>query len=172
MSWLCVHQGPRKSKQRKKSLTRGSPSRNVPATLDLIHHQSLGPLNGRQGTSPRSSSSERVPALQRVVFLNGVQWHRPFSSSPFSRSSSCLLFDDLFVKKIDRDVPPPPPPRKFVPLMQPRFMKGVQCFDLKYTGGTDSLFFKPISRKQSSSIQFCCERIEVDVHGAGKCALM
>ncbi len=48
------------------------------------------------------------PALQRVVFLNGVQWHRPFSSSPFSRSSSCLLFDDLFVKKIDRDVPPPP----------------------------------------------------------------
>ncbi|KAK0226869.1 hypothetical protein EDD85DRAFT_976139 [Armillaria nabsnona] len=48
------------------------------------------------------------PALQRLVFLNGVQWHRPSSSSPFSRSSSCLLFDDLFVKKIFCDIPPPP----------------------------------------------------------------
>ncbi|KAK0432061.1 hypothetical protein EV421DRAFT_1911252 [Armillaria borealis] len=74
------------------------------------------------------------PALQCVVFPNGVQWHCPSPSLPRSRSSPCLPFDELFVKKIDRDVVPLPPPRKVIPLMKQWFMKAEQCFDLKERG--------------------------------------
>ncbi|KAK0226741.1 hypothetical protein EDD85DRAFT_940539 [Armillaria nabsnona] len=77
------------------------------------------------------------PALQSVVFSNRVQWRRPSSSFPLSRPSLCLPFDDLFVKKIDRDVPPPPPLRKVVPLAE-------------QSDDNDSLFFKPSPRKQNS----------------------
>ncbi|PBK80373.1 hypothetical protein ARMGADRAFT_1171933 [Armillaria gallica] len=45
----------------RRALREVPPPEMCQATLDLIHHQSLGPLNGRQRTSPRSSSSERVP---------------------------------------------------------------------------------------------------------------
>ncbi|KAK0471468.1 hypothetical protein IW261DRAFT_1597272 [Armillaria novae-zelandiae] len=110
------------------------------------------------------------PALQHVVFPNGVQWRRPSASLlplPRSRSSPCLPFDDLFVKKINRDVPPPLPP-KVVPLTEQRFMKREECFDLNDSDDDDSLFYKPTLRKESSSIQGCHEHVEVNVRGAGK----
>ncbi|SJL17972.1 uncharacterized protein ARMOST_21543 [Armillaria ostoyae] len=109
------------------------------------------------------------PALQHVVFPNGVQWRRPSPSFPRSRSTPSLPLDDLFVKKINRDVPPPPPPRKVVPLMEQRFMKAEQCFDLNESDDDDdSLFFKPSPRNESSSLRSCREQVEVDVQGAGK----
>ncbi|KAK0482927.1 hypothetical protein EDD18DRAFT_1112444 [Armillaria luteobubalina] len=126
------------------------------------HFKSLRDLAMRkpgtaQRTSARSSSS-------------GVQWHRPLPSLsplPRSQSSPCLPFDDLFVKKINRDVVPPPPPRKVVPLTEQRFMKREECFDLNDSDDDDSLFYKPSLRKDSSSMQGCQEQIEVDVRGAG-----
>ncbi|SJL18877.1 uncharacterized protein ARMOST_22479 [Armillaria ostoyae] len=111
------------------------------------------------------------PALQCVVFPNRVQWHRP-SPLPRSQSSPCLPFDDLFVKKINCDVPPPPPPRKVIPLAEQRFMRGEQCFDLNNSDDDDSLFFKPSQSRQSNSIQRYQEQVEVEVHGAGKMVMV
>ncbi|PBK80363.1 hypothetical protein ARMGADRAFT_1020928 [Armillaria gallica] len=113
------------------------------------------------------------PALQRVVFPNGVQWRRPsppLPRFPRSRSTPSLQFDDLFVKKIARDVvPPPQPPRKVVSLTEQRFMKAEQCFDLNDSGDDDdSLFFKPSPTRHSSSMHRCQEQVDVDIQGAGK----
>ncbi|KAK0494430.1 hypothetical protein EDD18DRAFT_341774 [Armillaria luteobubalina] len=113
------------------------------------------------------------PALQHVVFPNGVQWRRPsplLPPLPRSRSSPCLPFDDLFVRKIDRGVPPPPPPPpppKVVPLTEQRFMKRVYFFNLN-DSDDDSLFYKPSLGKESNSIQSSREQVEVNVRGAGK----
>ncbi|KAK0184247.1 hypothetical protein F5146DRAFT_252895 [Armillaria mellea] len=85
------------------------------------------------------------PALQPIVSTNGGKWHRPSPLLPpvlRSRSSPCLPFDDLFVKKINRDVVPPPLPRKGVPLMEQGFMKREECFDPN-NSNDNSLFYKP-----------------------------
>ncbi|KAK0432068.1 hypothetical protein EV421DRAFT_2040883 [Armillaria borealis] len=120
--------------------------------------------------SERARLANACPALQRVIFPNGVQWRRPSPPLPRSRSSPCLAFDYLLVKKIDRDVVPPPPPRKVVPLRDQRFMKAEKCFDLNDSDDDDddSLFFKPSPSRQSNSIQRCQEQVEVEVHGARK----
>ncbi|PBK79405.1 hypothetical protein ARMGADRAFT_136119 [Armillaria gallica] len=109
------------------------------------------------------------PALQRVVFLNGVQWCRSSPSLPRSQSSPRLPFDKLFVKKIDRDVvPPSQSPKKVVPLTEQWFMKAEECFDLNDSDNDGFLSFKASPSRQSSSIQHFYQQVEVNVQGAGK----
>ncbi|KAK0226803.1 hypothetical protein EDD85DRAFT_976034 [Armillaria nabsnona] len=155
------------------SSMRGSPSRNAPE--HVRHH----PPSVTRATRDSMVVSEPVhaarlantcPALQRVVFPNGVQWRSPSPSPPplpQSRPSPCLPFNDIFVKKIDRNAfPPPLPPRKVVPLTEQRFMKAAQCFDLNESDDDDdSLFFKPSPMKESSSMQRCHEQVEVNFKG-------
>ncbi|KAK0471448.1 hypothetical protein IW261DRAFT_1612041 [Armillaria novae-zelandiae] len=81
------------------------------------------------------------PALQHVVFPNRFQWRRPSSlllPRPHSQSSPCLPFDDLFVKKINRDLVPHIS-RKVVPLTEPRFTKTEQCFHRDDSEEDDSI---------------------------------
>ncbi|KAK0471443.1 hypothetical protein IW261DRAFT_1425083 [Armillaria novae-zelandiae] len=100
----------------------------------------LFPLPKRVRTRPTSSTinhsghfvivSERAraarlanacPALQHVDFTNGGQWRRPSPALPplpRSRSSPCLPFEDLSVKKINREVVTPRLPRKVLPLTE------------------------------------------------------
>ncbi|KAK0226831.1 hypothetical protein EDD85DRAFT_976086 [Armillaria nabsnona] len=109
------------------------------STLSIITHSGDSMVVSERARAARLANA--CPALQRVVFPNGVQWRRPSPPFPRSRSSPCLPFDDLFVKKIDRDISPPPP-RKVIPLMEQRFMKREQCFDLNESDDDDdSLFF-------------------------------
>ncbi|PBK62036.1 hypothetical protein ARMSODRAFT_981024 [Armillaria solidipes] len=136
------------------------------STSSTISHSGHSMVVSERASAARLANA--CPALQHVVFPNGVQWRRPSPSFPRSRSSPCLPSDDLFVKKIDRDVPPPPP-RKVVPLVEQRFMKAEQCFDLNESDDDDdSLFFKPCPSRQSISMQRCHEQVEVEVQGAGK----
>ncbi|KAK0226854.1 hypothetical protein EDD85DRAFT_1027347 [Armillaria nabsnona] len=136
------------------------------STSSTISHSGHSMVVSERARAARLANA--CPALQRVVFPNGVQWRRTSPPLPRSRSTPSLPFDDLFVKKIARDVPPPPPPRKVVPLTEQRFMKAEQCFDLNDSDNDDSLFFKPSPSRQSSSMQRCHEQVEVDVQGAGK----
>ncbi|KAK0485524.1 hypothetical protein EDD18DRAFT_698746 [Armillaria luteobubalina] len=136
-------------------------------TSSTISHSGHSMVVSERARAARLAIS--CPALQRVVFPNGVQWRRPSPSLPplpHSQSSPCLPFDDLFVKKINRDVFPPLLPRKVVPLTETRFMKREECFDLN-DSDDDSLFYKPSLQKDSRSMQGCQEQIEVDVRGAG-----
>ncbi|PBK85931.1 hypothetical protein ARMGADRAFT_1086973 [Armillaria gallica] len=112
------------------------------STWSIISHSGHSMVISERACATRLPNM--CPALQRVV-PNGVQWCRPSPSFPCSRSSPCLPFDDLFVKKIDRDVvpPPPPTPRKVVPLTEQTFMKAGECFDLNDGDDDDFLFFKP-----------------------------
>ncbi|PBK62041.1 hypothetical protein ARMSODRAFT_1062107 [Armillaria solidipes] len=135
------------------------------STSSTISHSGHSMVVSERACAARLANA--CPALQYVVFPNGVQWRRPSPSFPRSRSSPCLPFDDLFVKKISRDVPPPPP-RKVIPLAEQRFMRGEQCFDLNDSDDEDSLFFKPSPSSHSSSIQRCHEQVELEVEGAGK----
>ncbi len=133
------------------------------STLSTISHSGHSMVVSERARAARLTNS--CPALQRVIFPN-FKWRRPSPPLPHSRSSPCLPFDDLFVKKIDRDVPPPP--RKVVPLTEQRFMKREQFFDLNESDDDDdSLFFKPGLSVKSSPIQSCHEQVEVDVGGAG-----
>ncbi|PBK85855.1 hypothetical protein ARMGADRAFT_1169341 [Armillaria gallica] len=91
------------------------------STLSTIGHSDHSMVVSERACAAHLANA--CPALQSVVFSNGVQWRRPSSSLPLSRLSPCLPFDDLFVKKIDRNVPPPPPLRKVVPLAEQRFLK-------------------------------------------------
>ncbi|KAK0471458.1 hypothetical protein IW261DRAFT_894432 [Armillaria novae-zelandiae] len=140
------------------------------STSSTISHSGHSMVVSERARAARLADA--CPALQHVVFPNGVQWRRLSLSLPplpRSRSSSCLPlpFEDLFVKKINRDIPPPLPP-KVVPLAEQRFMKREECFDLNDSDDDDSLFYKPTLRKESSSIQAYHEQVEVDVRGAGK----
>ncbi len=126
-------------------------------TLSTTSHSSHSMVVSERARAARLANA--CSALQRVVFPNGVQWRRPSPPLPRSRSSPCLPFDDLFVKKIDRDVPPPPP-RKVVPLTEQRFMKREHCFDLNESDDDDDcLFFKPSLRVESSPIQSCHKQV-------------
>ncbi|KAK0432073.1 hypothetical protein EV421DRAFT_2040886 [Armillaria borealis] len=146
--------------------------------LDIFYYQQLQPLDGRQRTTLHSSSSQCVLRTRTRLLLNrstvGPSISSPSPSLPRSRSSPCLPFNDLFVKKIAREVVPPPPPRKVVPLTEQRFMKEEQCFDLNDSDDDDddSLFFKPSPSRHSSSIQHCHEQVEVDFQGAGKMVMV
>ncbi len=95
-----------------------------------------------------SRLANTCPTLQRVAFLNGVQLRRPSPSLPRSRSSPCLPFVDLFVKKIARDVVPLPPPMKVIPSTEQRFMKAEEGFNLNDSDDDDFLFFKPTEQAE------------------------
>ncbi|KAK0477161.1 hypothetical protein EDD18DRAFT_1337998 [Armillaria luteobubalina] len=139
------------------------------STSSTISHSGHSMVVSERARAARLANA--CPALQRVVFPNGVQWRRPSPSLPplpRSQSSPCLPFNDLFVKKINRDIVPPPLPRKAVPLTEQRFMKREEVFDLNDSDDDDSLFYKPSLRKDSSSMQGCHEQVEVNVRGAGK----
>ncbi|PBK79687.1 hypothetical protein ARMGADRAFT_1172281 [Armillaria gallica] len=138
------------------------------STSSTISHSGHSMVVSERARAARLANT--CPALQHVVFPNGVQWRRPSPSFPRSRSTPSLPFDDLFVKKINRDVPPPPLPRKVFPLTEQRFVKAKQCFDLNDSDddNDDSLFYKPSPSRQSSSMQRCHEQVEVEVRGAGK----
>ncbi|KAK0226813.1 hypothetical protein EDD85DRAFT_164431 [Armillaria nabsnona] len=123
--------------------------------------------------SGHSHLANAVPVLERVVFTNGVQWFRRcplLPTLPRFSSAPCLLFDDLFVKKLDCDDIPPPPPRTAVPLTEQRFMQAEQCFDSD--DDDDSLFFKLCPRRETSSIQCCQEQVDIDVQGARKIVMV
>ncbi|PBK85913.1 hypothetical protein ARMGADRAFT_1035912 [Armillaria gallica] len=131
------------------SLPKRARTRSTSSTISHSGHSMVVSERARVAHLPNA-----CPALQRVVFPNGIQWRRPSPSFPRSRSSPCLPFDDLFLKKIDCDVVPPPPltSRKVVPLTEKRFMKTEKCFDLNDSDDDDSPFFKPSPSTQSSSI--------------------
>ncbi|KAK0190186.1 hypothetical protein F5146DRAFT_1002356 [Armillaria mellea] len=138
------------------------------STSSTISHSGHSMVISERARAARLATT--CPALQHVVFPNGVQWHRPSPSvppPPHSRSSPCLPFDGLSVKKIDHDVAPPPVPPKIVPLTGQRFMKREECFDLD-DSDDDSLFYRPSPSGERSSIQRCHEQVEVQVQGAGK----
>ncbi|KAK0481061.1 hypothetical protein EDD18DRAFT_799676 [Armillaria luteobubalina] len=110
------------------------------------------------------------PALQHVVFPNGVQWRPPSPSLPHiprSRSLPCLSFNDLYVK-INRDTVSPPLPRKVDPLTEQKFMKREERFDLNDSDDDDSLFYTPSRRKEINPIQGCHEQVKVSVRRSGK----
>ncbi|KAK0207809.1 hypothetical protein IW262DRAFT_1529398 [Armillaria fumosa] len=103
------------------------------------------------------------PALQHIVFPDGVQWHRPSPSLPplpRSLSSPCLPFDDpfddLFTKPIKRDVvhPPLPPSLPFDDPFDDLFTKPIKRDvvppplppSLPFDDPFDDLFTKPIKR--------------------------
>ncbi len=138
------------------------------STSSTVSHSGHSMVISERARAARLANT--CPALQRVVFPNGVQWRRPSPPLPRSRSTPSLPFDDLFVKKIARDVVPrPQAPRKVVPLTEQRFMKAEQCSNLNDSDDDDdSLFFKPTPSRQSTSMQRCHEQVEVDVQGAGK----
>ncbi|PBK79690.1 hypothetical protein ARMGADRAFT_1069342 [Armillaria gallica] len=138
------------------------------STSSTISHSSHSMVVSERARAARLANA--CPALQRVVFPNGIQWCRPSPPLPRSRSTPSLPFDDLFVKKIARDVVPRPPAlKKVVRLAEQRFMKTEQCFDLNDNDDDDdSLFFKPTPNRHSSSMQRCHEQVEVDIQGAGK----
>ncbi|KAK0209929.1 hypothetical protein IW262DRAFT_499427 [Armillaria fumosa] len=139
------------------------------STSSTISHSGHSMVVSERAHAARLANS--CHTLQHVVFPNGIEWRRPSPSLPplpRSRSSPCLPFDDLFVKKINRDAVPPPLPRKVVPLTEQRFMKREECFNLDDSDDDDSLFYKPNTRRESSSVQGCHEGVEVDVRGAGK----
>ncbi|KAK0201320.1 hypothetical protein DFS33DRAFT_1490555 [Desarmillaria ectypa] len=77
------------------------------------------------------------PALERVVFPNGIEWRRPPPSLPTLPRS-----EDLFVKKMDRDIPSvhPRPPKTMVSLKEQRFVSE-----------DDDLFVKPDTKNEGGS---------------------
>ncbi len=142
-------------------------------TVDIVNHQPLWPLHGRQRTSPRSSSSQRMP---RTPTRRLPEWSivapsvSPLPRFPRSRSTPSFQFDDLFVKKIARDVvSPPQPPRKVVPLTEQRFMRQ-NSVSTSTTAATTTTpcSLNPSPSRHSSSMQRCQEEVEVDIQGAGK----
>ncbi len=139
------------------------------STTSIISHSSPSMVLSERARAARLANA--CPALKRDIFPNGIQWRHPPPSLPplsHSRSLPCLPFDDLFVKKINRDVVPPPPPRKDVPLTEQRFMKREECFDLNDSDDDDSLFYKPSASGGSTSMPGCHEQVDVDVQGAGR----
>ncbi|SJL18879.1 uncharacterized protein ARMOST_22481 [Armillaria ostoyae] len=122
----------------------------------------------KQGRT-RSTSSTLSHFGHSIVISKRARAARLANACPaLRRFSPCLPFNDLFVKKIDRDVPPLSL-RKVVPSTEQRFMKAEQCFDLNESDDDDdSLLFKPCPSRQSSFIQQCHEQVEVEVEGARK----
>ncbi|KAK0442513.1 uncharacterized protein EV420DRAFT_1077026 [Desarmillaria tabescens] len=95
------------------------------STSSTISHSGHSMVVSERARAARLATA--CPTLERVVFPNGVEWRRPPPSLPTlprSRSSPCLVTDDLFVKRVNPGVPPlPPPPKKVVPLKEQRFAR-------------------------------------------------
>ncbi len=114
------------------------------STSSIISHSGHSIVVSKRARAAHQTNA--YTALQSIVFPNGVQWCRPSPSLPLlshSRSSPCLPFHDLFVRKIDGGaVICPPPPWKAVLLTE-------QCFNLNESDDDDdSMFYKPSLREK------------------------
>ncbi|PBK58454.1 hypothetical protein ARMSODRAFT_1028249 [Armillaria solidipes] len=137
-----IHDSPRYNPLLKGSYTGWieiTKKRYVPAVRGICSTSSTNHSGHSMVVSKREHAfhlANACPAVEHVVSPNGVQWRHP-SPSLLPLLCSVLAFDNLFVKRINPDVPLLRP-RKVVPVIEQRLLKGEQFFVLNYSEDDES----------------------------------